>query len=56
MEKERYFAEFPVEELRRMIMHIDRFDTDVIEDATVKNLSAMDQIDKMSEKIIEDNL
>lgn len=47
---------FPVEQFRRMVMHIDRFDTDVVEDQTVKNVNALDKMDEISEKIIEDNL
>lgn len=51
-----FFDTFPVEQLRRMVMHIDRFDTDVVEEERLKNLSAMDKMDELSEKIIEDNL
>ena len=47
---------FPVEQFRRMVMHIDRFDTDVVEDETVKNMYALDKLDEISEMIIEDNL
>ena len=47
---------FPVEQFRRMVMHIDRFDTEVVEDETVKNAYALDKMDEISEKIIEDNL
>lgn len=54
--KQSFFDTFPVEQFRRMVMHIDRFDTDVIEEERLKNLSAMDKLDELSEKIIEDNL
>lgn len=47
---------FPVEQFRRMVMHIDRFDTDVVEDKNVKNVYALDKMDEISKKIIEDNL
>ena len=51
-----FFDTFPVEQFRRMVMHIDRFDTDVIEEERLKNLSAMNKLNELSEKIIEDNL
>ena len=56
MEKNSFMNTFPVEQFRRMVMHIDRFDTDVVEDETVKNAYALDKMDEISEKIIEDNL
>lgn len=56
MEKDSFINTFPVEQFRRMVMHIDRFDTDVVEDETVKNAYALDKMDEISEKIIEDNL
>ena len=56
MEKDSFMNTFPVEQFRRMLMYIDRFDTDVVEDQNVKNVYALDKMDEISEKIIEDNL
>ena len=56
MEQETFFNTFPVEQLRRMVMHIDRFDTDVIEEETIKSVSAIDKMDALTEKLIEENL
>lgn len=56
MEQETFFNTFPVEQLRRMVMHIDRFDTDVIEEETIKNVSAINKMDALTEKMIEENL
>ena len=39
-----------------MVMHIDRFDPEVIEEETVKSISAIDKMDALTEKMIEENL
>ena len=49
-------AAFPAEELKRAMLHLDRFDTEVVTDERVNAISAEAQLDKLSEKIIEDNL
>lgn len=49
-------AAFPAEELKRAITHIDRFDTDVVTDERRTAVSAEEHLEKVSEKIIEDNL
>lgn len=47
---------FPANELARMIMHLDRFDTDVITDERINQEKGMDKIEELSQQIIEDNL
>jgi len=56
MEQETFFNTFPIEQFRRMVMHIDRFDPDVIEEETIKSVSAIDKMDALTEKLIEENL
>ena len=51
MEKNSFMNTFPVEQFRRMVMHIDRFDTDVVEDETVKN--AVDKAEKLYKGYLE---
>ena len=50
------FSAFPVEQLRRMVLHLDRFDTDVITDEKRALCDAEDKMNEVSEKIIEENL
>lgn len=47
---------FPINEFKRMVMHLDRFDTDVVTDERMNQEKTMDEIEKLSEKIIEENL
>lgn len=49
-------AAFPAEELKRAMQHLDRFDTDVVTDERLNAISAEENLDKVSEKIIEENL
>lgn len=44
---------FPAEELKRMMLHLDRFDTEVVTDERVNAEKALDNLDEVSEKIIE---
>lgn len=44
---------FPAEELKRMILHLDRFDTEVVTDERINAEKALDNLDAVSEKIIE---
>jgi len=47
---------FPIEQLRRMIMHIDRYDTEVVDNVStaVNRLEA--SAEKLTDEIIEQNL
>lgn len=47
---------FPAEELKRMMLHLDRFDTDVVTDEKLKTENAATELEKVSEEIIQDNL
>ena len=47
---------FPVNEFKRMVMYLDRFDTDVVTDERMNQEKSLDEIEKLSEKIIEENL
>ena len=47
---------FPVNEFKRMVMYLDRFDTDVVTDERMNQEKSLDKIEKLSEKIIEENL
>ena len=49
-------AAFPASELKRAMLHLDRFDTDVVTDERLTAISAEENLDKVSEKIIEENL
>lgn len=44
---------FPVEEIVRALKHIDRFDSDVVDDKKVAAEKAIDVCDKVSDQIIE---
>lgn len=44
---------FPAEELKRMMLHLDRFDTEVVTDERINAEKALDNLDEVSEKIIE---
>lgn len=44
---------FPAEELKRMILHLDRFDTEVVTDERINAEKALDNLEEVSEKIIE---
>lgn len=46
---------FPAEELKRMILHIDRFDNDVISEERMNAEKALDRLEEISDKIIEEN-
>ena len=50
------FSAFPVEQLRRMVLNIDRFDTDFITDEKIQLGNAEDRMNEISDKIIEENL
>lgn len=47
---------FPAAELARAMLHLDRFDTDVVTEERVREEKSLDQLEQVSEKIIEDNL
>lgn len=49
-------SNFPVEELKRAIMHIDRFDTDVVTDQKIQAVEVERKLEEKSEEIIVDNL
>ena len=44
---------FPAEELKRMMLHLDCFDTEVVTDERINAEKALDNLDEVSEKIIE---
>lgn len=47
---------FPAEELKRMMLHLDRFDTEVVTDERINAEKALDNLDEVSEKIIESDM
>lgn len=49
-------ANFPIEELKKAMLHIDRFDEDVITDEKNKAADAEEKLEEISKEIIEDNL
>lgn len=49
-------SEFQVEELKRMITNIDRFDIHGITPEKEKAVEVEEKLDEISEKIIEENL
>lgn len=44
---------FPAEELKRMMLHLDRFDTEVVTDERINAEKALDNLEEVSKKIIE---
>ena len=44
---------FPAEELKRVMLHLDRFDTEVVTDERINAEKALDNLEEVSEKIIE---
>ena len=49
-------ANFPVEELKKAILHIDRFDEVVVTEEKTKSAEVEEKLQAVSQKIIEDNL
>jgi hypothetical protein len=49
-------ANFHVEELKKAMLHLDRFDDEVVTDEKVKAVEAERKLEDVSNKIIEDNL
>ena len=49
-------SNFPVEELKRMITNIDRFDIDGITPEKEKAIEVEEKLDELTKKIIEENL
>jgi len=47
---------FPAEELKRAMLHLDRFDTEVVTDEKIHAVEAERQLEEKSEEIIADNL
>jgi hypothetical protein len=47
---------FPAEELKRAMLHLDRFDTEVVTDEKIHAIEAERQLEEKSEEIIADNL
>lgn len=47
---------FPAEELKRMILHLDRYDTDVVTDERVNVQKALDKLEEVSDQIIQENM
>ena len=47
---------FPAEELKRAMLHLDRFDTEVVTDEKIHAAEAEKQLEEKSEEIIADNL
>ena len=49
-------ANFPVTELKKAMLHIDRFDEDVVTEEKTKSAEVEEKLEETSQKIIEDNL
>lgn len=49
-------ANFPVEELKKAMLHIDRFDEDVVTEEKTKSAEVEEKMEEVSQEIIEDNL
>lgn len=49
-------ANFPVEELKKAMLHIDRFDEDVVTEEKTKSAEIEEKLEEVSQEIIEDNL
>ncbi len=49
-------ANFPVEELKKAMLHIDRFDEDVVTEEKTKSAEVEEKLEEISQEIIEDNL
>jgi hypothetical protein len=49
-------ANFPVNELRKAMLHVDRFDEDVVTEEKTKAAEVEEKLEETSQKIIEDNL
>ena len=49
-------ANFPVEELKKAMLHIDRFDEDVVTEEKTKSAEVEETLEEVSQEIIEDNL
>lgn len=47
---------FPAEEIKWMIMHVDRFDTDVVTDEKLNAVKAEEKVEENTEQIISENL
>lgn len=47
---------FPAEELKRAMLHLDRFDTEVVTDEKIHAAEAERQLEEKSEEIIANNL
>ena len=47
---------FPAEELKRAMLHLDRFDTEVVTDEKIQAAEAERHLEEKSEEIIADNL
>lgn len=49
-------ANFPVTELKKAMLHLDRFDEDVVTEEKTKAAEVEEKLEETSQKIIEDNL
>ena len=49
-------ANFPVNELRKAMLDVDRFDEDVVTEEKTKAAEVEEKLEETSQKIIEDNL
>lgn len=49
-------ANFPVEELKKAMIHIDRFDEDFVTEEKTKSAEVEEKLEEVSQEIIEDNL
>lgn len=49
-------ANFPANELRKAMLHLDRFDEDVVTEEKTKAAEVEEKLEETSQKIIEDNL
>lgn len=47
---------FPAEELKRMILHLDRYDIDVVTDERVNAEKALSKLEEVSDQIIQENM
>lgn len=49
-------ANFPVEDLKKAMLYIDRFDGDIVTEQKTKSTEIEEKLNEVSQEIIEDNL
>lgn len=47
---------FPAAELARAMLHLDRFDTDVVTEERAAAEKSLDKLEEFSEKVIQDDM